>query len=464
MQYLDLERADLVQLLGAPDGLRGIELGVAGGDYSARLWRTGKFRELWGVDAYADHHDTAEYVGALKLVGIDANYRLLRMYFDEAIKIFPDEYFDFVYIDGYAHTGENAGKTLYEWHAKVKVGGLIAGHDYHEDWPLVVKAVNRFAADAGMQLMLTKLTSDPGPQDKYPSWASRRVSAVTPPYPDELRSLALARTSQRGKERAKDIPITAGITASRSFKKILRGFRAEVKKKLPNHLKVSTASLQGSRQGKRCLIVGSAPSVKALDLSRVHDCDVFALNRAGEVCRHLDAGEKMLVVSDPLALNKHSESSVFEGFDRVFLSADVHDIQKDNVYWFEFYRRPRVYEGFAQSDLRRPLYHCHTVAGFAIQIAVAMGYRQVYLVGIDLSFAGPQVHFYPSSSREEDWAREVSVPKTPRMAAGIAYLAYWSRKRGVDLVNLSPVPMLEGVRTANFADVFDGTAMKVGSA
>jgi hypothetical protein len=196
----------------------------------------------------------------------------------------------------------------------------------------------------------------------------------------------------------------------------------------------------------------------------VHNCDVLALNRAGELCRDLDAGEKMLVVSDPLVLDKHSTPSFFEGFDRIFLSADIHDISQDNVYWFEFYRRPRVYEGFAQSNLRKPLYHCHTVAGFAIQIAVAMGYRQVYLVGIDLSFAGPQAHFYTSSSREQVWAREVSVPKTPRMAAGLAYLAYWSRKRGVDLINLSPVPKLEGVRAAKFEDIFDGSAMKGGRA
>src|SRR5262245_1142185 len=59
----------------------GIELGVATGIFSERMMQSGKFVRFFGVDAYADKHDTAEYKFALKRVGLDATYTLLRMRF-----------------------------------------------------------------------------------------------------------------------------------------------------------------------------------------------------------------------------------------------------------------------------------------------------------------------------------------------------------------------------------------------
>lgn len=212
LRELDLERNQLPQLL-QKSGLVGIELGVATGDYSAKLWKTGLFSQLWGVDAYGDHHDTKEYVSALSLVGLDANYRLLRMYFDEALALFPDAYFDFVYIDGYAHTGEDAGKTLYQWLPKVKVGGMIAGHDYHAEWPFVVMSVDRFAGDANLDLMITGVSSDPGPQDRFPSWSAIKSSNDHIPYPSSLAT-AVKEAQKLGKERRNAHPRSdGGLTA-----------------------------------------------------------------------------------------------------------------------------------------------------------------------------------------------------------------------------------------------------------
>lgn len=163
-------RHDVVNLL-AGAGLRGIELGVAEGVFSQRMVRSGRFDKFFGVDIYADAHNTAEYKRALQRVGLDANYSLLRMSFDEAYDLFPDGYFDFVYVDGYAHGGENGGDTIFDWFSKVKVGGLIAGDDYHADWPLVVWAVNEFARQTGADLLVTDGPQEGDPYCRYPSWA-----------------------------------------------------------------------------------------------------------------------------------------------------------------------------------------------------------------------------------------------------------------------------------------------------
>lgn len=164
----DFYRHNVIDSLTGADNV-GIELGVAGGDFSKRMVDSGKFKIFYGVDLYCDHHNTDEYKRALKFVGVERNYRLLRMSFDEALALFDDGYFDFIYFDGYAHTGEDGGKTFVDWFRKVKVGGVIAGDDYHDDWPLVKWAVNTFAKALDAELSVTGLTETTN-LSRYPSW------------------------------------------------------------------------------------------------------------------------------------------------------------------------------------------------------------------------------------------------------------------------------------------------------
>ena len=448
---IDQERVGLPELIGGTD-LIGIELGVATGDFSAKLWKSGRFKQLWGVDAYGDHHDTKEYVAALKLVGLESNYRLLRMYFEEAHALFPDEYFDFVYIDGYAHTGEEAGKTLYDWYAKVKVGGMIAGHDYHVDWPFVMMAVDRFSSDGGLELMVSQTSSDPGPQDMFPSWAAIKTNNKPVAYPTDLNAEIEAAAKQKKKNRSKKIAADAGIKASRYPWRYLRRHKLAV----PTAAVPSThvSELAGRGEGKDLLILGSAPSVADLDLSSVAHCDVMFLNRAGELADHLAVEEKMLIVSDQKAVDEISGAFSFKNFTTLLCSADLKLDTAKVPHHFNYFASPNIYHGFAQHDLTKPLYHCHTVAGFAVQLAVGMRYQNVYLAGIDLDFDEDTTHFYHSSKRERLHSRILSAPKGPRMRAGLAYLAYWAGKHGVAVWNTSPKNSLPLVGKRAFDDVF----------
>ena len=207
---ININRNRIVTHFFQHDGLIGIELGVAKGGYSKLLVESGKFQHFFGVDMYADHHDTAQYITALKAVGIFCNYKLFRMTFKDALELFEDESLDFVYIDGYAHTGEEGGETIFDWARKVKVGGVIAGHDYHPEWPLVVEAVNDFVTRSDLELNVTEVADDPHGSDQFPSW----VVVKTKPTKHE----ALEEMVERGKK------------SDRRTKKKTPGFGARVKR------------------------------------------------------------------------------------------------------------------------------------------------------------------------------------------------------------------------------------------
>jgi hypothetical protein len=179
-------RQDVLRLLGDRVGMVGVELGVAAGEYSRRMVASGRFETFFGVDMYADTHDVAQYKEALRHVGLFGPYKLLRMTFDEAYDLFPDESLDFIYIDGYAHTGQEGGDTIWKWARKVRVGGLIAGDDYHADWPLVVEAVDAFAAETRFDLVRTTEVETGTNYSGHPSWAMLKTAPTDGTAPAAL--------------------------------------------------------------------------------------------------------------------------------------------------------------------------------------------------------------------------------------------------------------------------------------
>lgn len=167
------------------DGV-GIELGVAEGEFSKRILEKQRLSYLYSVDRYSGEggvtdntlnlkHDVYQYIRALNnLKPYQNKNSILRMDFREAKTMFEDNYFDFIYIDGYAHTGEDEGSTLYEWYPKLKSGGIFAGDDYHQDWSKVVHYVDKFCKDHSLKLELHDYVNKDNVYSSYQSWFVRK--------------------------------------------------------------------------------------------------------------------------------------------------------------------------------------------------------------------------------------------------------------------------------------------------
>lgn len=55
--------------------------------------------------------------------------QIYREFTHDAVKRFPDEYFDLIYIDA-DHTYEGCLQDIEDWYPKVKIGGCLTGDDY----------------------------------------------------------------------------------------------------------------------------------------------------------------------------------------------------------------------------------------------------------------------------------------------------------------------------------------------
>jgi predicted O-methyltransferase YrrM len=171
-------REDIVSLVSNHDDATciGVELGVATGQFSKRILMNSRMH-LFSIDMWAGDrgHDVEQYKEALRaLLPFKERSTVLRMRFDDALELFRDGYFDFVYIDGYAHTGEEEGQTLADWFPKLKAGGLFAGDDYSDRWPKTVKAVDKFVEKFDLELNIHEYEPD-NPWDGIPSWWVRKA-------------------------------------------------------------------------------------------------------------------------------------------------------------------------------------------------------------------------------------------------------------------------------------------------
>lgn len=70
---------------------------------------------------------------------VESYYNPIRMTSIAASKMYEDESLDFVFIDA-SHDYQNVKNDILSWYPKVKIGGILAGHDY--DWGTVRGAVH----------------------------------------------------------------------------------------------------------------------------------------------------------------------------------------------------------------------------------------------------------------------------------------------------------------------------------
>jgi hypothetical protein len=95
----------------------------------------------------------------------------------EVLSGFPNDHFDFLYLDG-RHTYTGCKQDLIAAGTKVKVGGILGGHDCCHYFPGVMMAVLEFISDHAPQRGSAFVEYEPAAitSDTYTSWMLRRLS------------------------------------------------------------------------------------------------------------------------------------------------------------------------------------------------------------------------------------------------------------------------------------------------
>ena len=136
---------NLVQLI--PDNSVMIELGSYWGESTLFFSLSGKFKKIYAVDPFtgqgvddANGSMMSEFINRVVLPSNDV-VELVRDFSQNAIPMFPDNHFDFAYVDA-VHDYPNVSAELKLLLPKMKPGSILAGHDYCGMFPGLMQAVD----------------------------------------------------------------------------------------------------------------------------------------------------------------------------------------------------------------------------------------------------------------------------------------------------------------------------------
>lgn len=134
-------REDLARLFQVLGFTRGAEIGVQYGEFSETLCQANPALQLLCVDPWtvrADYDNGRDTQADFDAIYHSAVARLapypveiVRATSLEAVARVPEGSLDFVYIDGH-HNFQNVTHDICAWTKKVRLGGMIAGHDYYK--------------------------------------------------------------------------------------------------------------------------------------------------------------------------------------------------------------------------------------------------------------------------------------------------------------------------------------------
>ena len=163
-------REDLYDLFHELGFTHGAEVGVATGGNALQMFDRIAGLELICVDPYKKYertgqaHITRRKERAEKRLKI-SNVIWMQIPSMEAVNQVADRSLDFVYIDG-VHLFDHVMMDIICWSQKVKVGGIVSGHDYYfSTTSQVPRAVDAYVLAHGIRNMY--LTRD---TDMPPSW------------------------------------------------------------------------------------------------------------------------------------------------------------------------------------------------------------------------------------------------------------------------------------------------------
>lgn len=187
---------------------------------------------------------------------------------------------------------------------------------------------------------------------------------------------------------------------------------------------------KGVHRDKRVFVLASGPSLAELDLTPLSRRIVIGLNRSflafGHAHYHCVMDQRLFdLYPDELGRSRF----LFTIPDRPFGIP----IRLLGSRGFSF-------------DLEKGIYSGYTIAHFALQLAVYMGFAEIFFLGLDLQLDGNKTHFFGHDFRSGDH----ESTEFPKMRECFAHAAETLRSTGVRVYNCSPRSTLECFESATY--------------
>lgn len=237
-------------------------------------------------------------------------------------------------------------------------------------------------------------------------------------------------------------------------------------------------SLRDSHVGERCFIIGNGPSLVASDLDIIRERGIFSFaskgiyNIFGETAWRPDVWAASDL--DYISMKKVDIQEMDVNTKLLCAQSLIRgDRFIDNALYFPFIQAER-YPRSLGKDIIKGVHFFGTITGKLIEIAVYMGFKDIYLLGVDNDYptkvgedglvkmdVSAKVHFsneYFSSDEYKNESERIQDFGHALKYMNESYhdIAYYCKEMGVSVVNATRGGLLEDFERIPFEQVISG--------
>lgn len=211
--------------------------------------------------------------------------------------------------------------------------------------------------------------------------------------------------------------------------------------------------------GERCFIIGNGPSLSVQDLEQLKNNNevTFGVNRIYKIFDKTEWRPNYYAIVDSVMQKKDFEEIEKYDLFTVFLGSNYTvDVKKLNEKYFCFSRMPNnLNDKNFSENIEEYVYGGGTVVYDVMQIAAYMGFKEIILLGVDMTDVKPnekRPHFY-----EEDDEKDNKIGKGTISYALEAFLIAekYTRNHGIKIMNATRGGNVEVFSRVSFDDLFD---------
>lgn len=237
--------------------------------------------------------------------------------------------------------------------------------------------------------------------------------------------------------------------------------------------KTKIRTLRNRYSNKRCFVVGNGPSLNSMNLNLMKDDVVFCSNSFFLKFKELEFKPSFITVEDHLvAEDNFEELNKLEGIIKIF-PIDLRHIlvNSTNTYWIELrraFKNKTPEKSFKFNIKKETFYWGGTVLYMNLQLAAYMGFKDIYLIGVDLSYSIPKDadirgsvitsnsddpnHFNPSYfGKGKRW----HLPETDRMQKSFTNAHKELKKSNINLHNATVGGNLKDIPRVDYNSLFE---------
>ena len=240
---------------------------------------------------------------------------------------------------------------------------------------------------------------------------------------------------------------------------LIEGFRFDHARKQFADVDLSNSiRIKNVAEKSRCFIVASGPSLTAEDLDKISNEDSIAVNSCYKIFDKTKWRPKYYCVTDDDAWNnvkdgisQHVKCPLFYSFRCIQTDMkNSYGLLSKICYPLYPYARLKTKEDCFSMDASKYVYEGQTVVYVAIQLAVTLGYKEIYLIGTDCDYSGARKY-----NADMGYSNQQKVPGNIGDASirGYDYAEQFSRKHGFRVYNATRGGKLESFERVVLEDV-----------